>query len=149
MKYVLNTGRYSFTFSLAEKNGLSRRIEFDRRRFFKDTGNLATNGITEVEDADYKALEAMKNFKRLLKEGTLALVDKPVSEAESQEQLKKKEREIAELKRKLEESKSVDVEALKKASEEKDTEISSLKEQLEALKKAASGGQPKDEQAGF
>lgn len=149
MKYVLNTGRYSFTFSLTEKSGLTRRIEFDRRRFFKDTGNLATSGITEVEDADYKALEAMKNFKRLLKEGTLALVDKPVSEAESQEQLKKKEREIAELKRKLEESKSVDVEALKKASEDKDAEISSLKGQLEALKRAASGGQPKDERAGF
>ena len=52
---IKNTGRYALAFTI-NKNGKEVSIEFDKRRLYLDTGNIATTGITEVSDEDFELL---------------------------------------------------------------------------------------------
>ena len=61
MKYILNTGRYAIAFTIM-KNEREVKIALDRRRLFLDTGNVATTGITPVEEADIAELKKQKRF---------------------------------------------------------------------------------------
>lgn len=128
MKYVLNKGRYALSFTVI-KNGLDFKIAFDKRRFYLDTGNLATSGITEVTDEDFAELKKNEDFKRLLGNGTFEEVDGYKTSTISDEVVKAKDAEIAELKKQLK-TKG----ASKKEIEDKDIEIKNLKASLEALK---------------
>ena len=59
MKYIKNTGRYAIAFPIT-KNNREVKIELDRRRLYTDTGNIATTGITPVEEEDLKELKKIK-----------------------------------------------------------------------------------------
>lgn len=138
MKYVSNTGRYGVAFEVTY-NGRPMKVEFDRKRLFLDTGNIATSGIASVEDELYDALLTNKRFKKMIDEGELKLVDEKDLKGTSEElDVLKAENEA--LKARLEKAgkegstAKADKET-KKELKAKDAEIKSLKAQLEALKK--------------
>lgn len=141
MKYVLNNGRYAIAFTI-QKDGKEVKIAFDRRRVFLDTGNIATTGITSVEDKDFEELKKIKRFAKMLEAKELELTEK--SQVETAEtKVNALEQEVAELKAKLAEKPETKND---KALKEKDKEIADLKSKLEALTKTED---KKDETEGF
>lgn len=140
---IRNTGRYALSFNI-KVNGRDKKIEFDKQRFYLDTGNLATSGITEVSDDEYTELKKCKEFSVLFENQTFEEVSEEEYIAGSgNAELQAKESEIKQLKEqlkekeeKLKEKSEADVE--KKLSE-KDSEIKNLKAQLELLSKTRKG----------
>lgn len=132
MKYVLNEGRYALAFVIKE-GALERKVAFDKKRIYLDTGNVATSGITQVDDKTYKALLENKRFKKLIESNELSLVDpKKLLNSDSVNEVLKKENE--ELKAKLEQAQKQTGQAeIEKELKSKDDEIKDLKAQLEAL----------------
>lgn len=139
MKYIKNNGRYAVAFTII-KNNRDIKIAFDRRRIYMDTGNIATSGITEIEASDLVELKKLDRFAKLLETKEFEEVDgvKASDTGNSDELVKAKDAEIAELKKHLE-----DKAPTKKELTEKDNEIKTLKAELEALKAK------KDESEGF
>ena len=133
---VRNTGRYSFTFRYTDEKGKEKKIEFDRRRYFRDTGNIASTGITELSEEIHNQLMKDPRYKKLMDTEVFAVVTEEdlVIDNDSKALLEAKDKEIEELKKKLEEKPDPDEET-KKALEEKDNEINSLKAKLEAIGK--------------
>ena len=133
MKYIYNSGRYAYSFEI-EKNGRTVKLDLDCRRIYQDTGNVATTGITEVDDKDYEQLCKNKIYNKFVKEGIFTLTDSAKLEGEKKAEVLEKENK--ELKKKLKEAEKVTPDAkVKKELEEKDKTINDLKAQLEALKK--------------
>lgn len=137
MKYILNTGRYALSFEI-EKNGLKKTIVLDRRRLYTDTGNVATTGITAIEDEDYELLEKLPIFKKRFDDESCGLSEideekamgRPDPQASKLAEENKKLKE--ELKKAKEEAKKAgDTDAVKALADENAT----LKAQLEALTK--------------
>ena len=137
MKYILNAGRNAISFEIT-KGGLKKTIVLDRRRLYNDTGNVATTGVTAIEDDDYKLLEELPIFKKRFadKSCALSLIDeeqamgKPDPQASKLAEENKKLKE--ELKKAKEEAKKAgDADAVKALADENAT----LKAQLEALTK--------------
>lgn len=137
MKYILNTGRYALSFEI-EKNGLKKTIVLDRRRLYNDTGNVATTGVTAIEDDDYEILKKLPIFKKRFADKSFGLseieeeqaIGKPDPQASKLAEENKKLKE--ELKKAKEEVKKAgDADAVKALEDENAT----LKAQLEALTK--------------
>lgn len=143
MKYIQNNGRYAISFAIT-KNGKEVKVGLDRKRVYMDTGNIATTGITAVEDDDYEELCKIKRFNNLIKSGELALTEKSVVET-AETKVADLEKENAELRAKLEANPNA------KELEEKDAEIADLKAKLEALSKDNKGTDeaPKTDTEGF
>ena len=137
MKYVFNKGRYALSFEIKVK-GQEKKVAFDRKRIYLDTGNVATSGITEVEDDIYEILLENKRFKKLIESGEFELTE--ASKVEATEKVNEElEKENEELKKKLKKAeKGEDKKEAEKAMKAKDDEINSLKAQLEALTKKGS-----------
>jgi hypothetical protein len=138
MKYILNTGRYALSFEI-EKKGLKKTIVLDRRRLYNDTGNVATTGITAIEDDDYKLLKELEIFKKRLADESCGLSEideeramgsKPDPQASK---LAEENKKLREEKKALEKAmkESTDAKAMKDLADENAT----LKAQLEALTK--------------
>lgn len=138
MKYVANNGRYGVAFEVTFNNR-PMKIEFDRKRVFLDTGNIATSGITTVEDNLYEVLLTNKRFKKMIDEGELKLVDEKALKGTSEElDVLKAENEALKSQLKEAEKKNNKPKEDKETNKElkaKDAEIKSLKAQLEALTK--------------
>lgn len=138
MKYILNTGRYALSFEI-EKGGLKKTIVLDRRRLYNDTGNVATTGVTAIEDDDYELLSNLEIFKKRFadKSCALSLIDEEQAMGKSDPQASKLAEENKKLKEELKKAKDEakkaggDTEAVKKLADEN----ASLKAQLEALTK--------------
>lgn len=147
MKYIQNNGRYAIAFPIV-KNGKEIKIELDRKRIFMDTGNIATSGITAVEDADLEELKKIKRFNNMLEAGELALTEKSAIET-AETKVADLKKENAELREQLKSNPKA------KELKEKDDEIKSLKAQIEDLTKdkvkleEAPTEAPKDETEGF
>lgn len=143
---IKNTGRYALAFTI-HKNGKDVAVEFDRRRLYLDTGNVATSGITEVSDEDFELLKKNKQFVKALETETFSEVtaEELASTAVDSEALVAKDAEIAALKAELAKKAPAKKELKEKdeALAAKDEEINTLKAQLEALSKG------KDEADGF
>ena len=143
---IKNTGRYALAFTI-HKNGKDVVIEFDRRRLYLDTGNVATSGITEVSDEDFELLKKNKQFVKALETETFSEVtaEELAYTAADSEALAAKDAEIAALKAELGKKAPTKKELKEKdeALAAKDEEINTLKAQLEALSKG------KDETDGF
>lgn len=143
---IKNTGRYALAFTI-HKNGKDVVIEFDRRRLYLDTGNVATSGITEVSDEDFELLKKNKQFVKALETETFSEVtaEELASTTADSEALAAKDAEIAALKAELGKKAPTKKELKEKdeALAAKDEEINTLKAQLEALSKG------KDETDGF
>lgn len=135
---IKNTGRYALAFTI-HKNGKDVAVEFDRRRLYLDTGNVATSGITEVSDEDFELLKKNKQFVKALETETFSEVtaEELASTTADSEALAAKDAEIAALKAELD-KKAPTKKKLKEKDEAlaaKDEEINTLKAQLEALSK--------------
>ena len=143
---IKNTGRYALAFTI-HKNGKDVVVEFDRRRLYLDTGNVATSGITEISDEDFELLKKNKQFVKALETETFSEVtaEELASTAADSEALAAKDAEIAALKVELNKKAPTKKELKEKdeALAAKDEEINTLKAQLEALSKG------KDEADGF
>ena len=143
---IKNTGRYALAFTI-HKNGKDVVVEFDRRRLYLDTGNVATSGITEVSDEDFELLKKNKQFVKALETETFSEVtaEELASTTADSEVLAAKDAEIAALKAELGKKAPTKKELKEKdeALAAKDEEINTLKAQLEALSK------DKDESDGF
>lgn len=158
MKYVSNTGRYGVAFEVTF-NGRPMTVEFDRKRVFLDTGNIATSGITKVEDELYDVLLTNKRFKKMIDEGELKLVEEKDLKGTSEElDVLKAENEAlkAQLEKAGKEGNTAKADKEnKKELKAKDDEIKSLKAQIEDLTKdkvkleEAPTEAPKDETEGF
>ena len=135
---IKNTGRYALAFTI-HKNGKDVAVEFDRRRLYLDTGNVATSGITEVSDEDFELLKKNKQFVKALETETFSEVtaEELASTAADSEALVAKDAEIAALKAELAKKAPTKKELKEKdeALAAKDEEINTLKAQLEALSK--------------
>lgn len=135
MKYVFNKGRYAQAFEITV-NGRERKVEFDRRRHYLDTGNVATSGITPTEDDVYDILLKNKRFKALIDSKEFELMEETQLEASDKEnealkaENEKLKKELKELKEAKKETSDKEV---KKPMKEKDDEVEPLKAKLEAL----------------
>ena len=136
MKYILNTGRYALSFEI-EKKGLKKTIVLDRRRLYTDTGNVATTGITAIEDEDYELLKKLEIFKKRFADESCGLSEideeKAMGKPDPQaSKLAEENKKLREEKKALEKAmkESTDVKAMKDLADENAT----LKAQLEALK---------------
>lgn len=139
---IRNTGRYALSFTINLK-GRETKINFDKRRLFLDTGNVATEGVTEISDEAYEELKKFKGFTECFEKGYFKEVtDAELSSGKDEsEALKAKDEEIRKLKEalKAEKASSSDKE-VKKELKEKDKEIASLKAKLESLSKNEAEG---------
>ena len=135
---IKNTGRYALAFTI-HKNGKDVVVEFDRRRLYLDTGNVATSGITEVSDEDFELLKKNKQFVKAMETDTFSEVtaEELASTTADSEALAAKDAEIAALKAELNKKAPTKKELKEKdeALAAKDEEINTLKAQLEALSK--------------
>ena len=135
---IKNTGRYALAFTI-HKNGKDVVVEFDRRRLYLDTGNVATSGITEVSDEDFELLKKNKQFVKAMETETFSEVtaEELISTTADSEALAAKDAEIAALKAELGKKAPTKKELKEKdeALAAKDEEINTLKAQLEALSK--------------
>ena len=132
---IKNTGRYALAFTI-NKNGKEVNIEFDKRRLYLDTGNIATTGITEVSDEDYELLKKNKEFVKALETDTFSEVTAE-EVVDDNKIIAEKDAEIASLKAELDKKAPTKKEIKEKDAviAAKDKEIDTLKAQLEALNK--------------
>ena len=136
MKYILNTGRYALSFEI-EKGGLKKTIVLDRRRLYTDTGNVATTGITAIEDEDYELLKKLEIFKKRFADESCGLseIDEERAMGKSDPQANEVIKENKELKKKIKELERAQGNPDAKAMKDLENENATLKAQLEALTK--------------
>ena len=136
MKYISNTGRYDIAFEIT-KNNRPFKVELIRRRLYLDTGNVATSGITEVDEKDLEELKKQKRFNQMVESGELAILDEKDVKPAEDVKVTQLEEENKKLKEQLKEAEKAptakDKKETEKALKAKDDEINSLKAQLEAL----------------
>ena len=149
MKYILNAGRNAISFEIT-KGGLKKTIVLDRRRLYTDTGNVATTGITAIEDEDYEILKELPIFKKRFEDKSFALSE--VDEEKAMGKPDPQASKLAEENKKLREEKKALEKAVKESKDAKALkdladENASLKAQLEALKKADATEPVKDTEA--
>ena len=137
MKYILNTARYAIAFTIIKKDR-PLKISLDKRRLYMDTGNVATTGITPVEEADIEELKKQSRFNKMLEKGELTIMEEHEIKSPEENKISKLEEENQKLKEQLKEaekggkgSSKKDKEAMKALEDEN----ASLKAKLEALSK--------------
>ena len=146
MKFIKNTGRYAIAFPIT-KNNREVKIELDRRRLYTDTGNIATTGITPVEEKDLEELKKIKRFNAMVEKEELTILDESEVKTPEENKIKVLEERNKELEQKLKEAENADV---KKVEEEKKAladENASLRAQLEKLAKGGKNKGKADEKA--
>lgn len=134
MKYIQNTGRYAIAFCIT-KNNREFKLELDKRRIYLDTGNVATTGITPVDEADLKELQRIKRFNSMVKAGDLTILDEEDVKTPEETKVAKLEAEKKELEERLKKAEKADVKKLEETNKNLETEVTSLKAKLEALTK--------------
>ena len=98
MKYVRNLYTSDIQINLQNENGRKfKSIVFARYAVDRLTGNVASDGFTEVSDEDYTYLEKSNAFKLMLKNGNLVVQDKAPLKAGSFEQMLEAQQKIKEL----------------------------------------------------
>ena len=145
MKYILNTGRYAIAFTIV-KNGREVKIPLDVKRLYRDTGNIATSGITPVEDEDLEELKKQSRFNKMIEKGELTLLDEKDVKSPEENKISKLEEENAKLREELEKAENTGDKEIKKENKDLKKENADLKARLEALSgKKADEDKPADE----
>lgn len=134
MKYIKNTGRYAIAFEIT-KNNRSVKIELDKRRVYMDTGNIATTGITPVEEADIAELKKQKRFNQEIEKGALEILDESEVKTPDENKIATLEEENKKLQEQLKKAGKTDVKKVEAEKKALADENASLKKQLEALTK--------------
>lgn len=136
MLYIKNTGRYAIAFTIV-KNNREVKIELDRRRLYMDTGNIATTGITAVEEADVEEMKKQKRFNAMLESGELELLKEEEVRSPEENKVKELEQKNLELQKKLEEAEKKTDKKIKDENKVLKDENATLKAKLEALSQTA------------
>lgn len=144
MKYVLNTGRYAVAFTIT-KNERAFKIALDKRRLYMDTGNVATTGLTPVEEDDIEELKKQKRFNDMLEKGELSIMEESEIKSPEENEISKLKDENKELKDKLAKAENADVKKVEEERKALEDENKKLKEQLEALGGKKGKGKDKEE----
>ena len=144
MKYIKNTGRYAIAFVIT-KNNREVKIELDKRRVYMDTGNIATSGITPVEEDDIKQLKERKRFNQEIEAGNLEILDEADVKTTEESKINKLEEENRQLQEQLKKAEKADVKKVEKEKKILEDENASLKKQLESLTKKNKGKEPSKE----
>lgn len=132
MKYVLNTGRYAVAFTIVKKDR-PLKIALDKRRLYMDTGNIATTGLTPVEEADIEELKKQKRFNKMLESGELTIMKESEVKSPEENKISKLEDENRELRDQLAKAENADVKEVEEKNKILEDENKKLREQLEAL----------------
>ena len=134
MLYIKNNRDYACTLKVGSGSA-ERTFTFDCKRIYQDTCNIATTGVTPIDEADFEMLyRDCKQFKALVDRGDFSKTKKSgVTEAANQMDALAKENEL--LKKQLEEKTKEASLASSKELEEAKVENAKLKAQLEALAK--------------
>lgn len=143
MLYIKNNRDYACTLKVG--SGSTERVfTFDCKRIYQDTGNIATTGVTPIDEVDFEMLyKDCKQFKALVDKGDFVKTKKSgATEAANQIDALAKENE--QLKRQLEEKTKEASLASSKELEEAKEENKKLKAQLEALVKDAKKDESED-----
>ena len=144
MKYVKNTGRIALAFTIV-KNEREFKIALDRRRLFRDSGNIATDGITPVEESDIEELKKQKMFNDLVEAGSLEILEEADVKSPEENKLAQLEAENASLREAVKKAEKPDVKKIKEENKVLADENASLKAQLEALTKGTEAKASEDE----
>lgn len=134
MKYILNTGRYAIAFTIS-KNGREFKLALDKRRLYLDTGNVATTGLTRVEETDIEELKKQKRFNDMIESGELTILNEEEVKTPEESKISKLEEENKKLKEQLKEADKADSKKDKEEKKVLEEENKKLKAQLEALSK--------------
>lgn len=134
MKYIKCTGRYAIAF-LITKNNREVKIELDKRRLYRDTGNIATTGLTPVEEEDLEQLKKIRRFNQELEAGNLEILDESDVKTTEESKISKLEEENRQLQEKLKKAEKADVKKVEAENKTLADENASLKKQLEELTK--------------
>ena len=144
MKYIKNNLDYAISFEVKNETGRAKKFEFDCKRIYQDTGNIATTGVTAIEDEDFIFLmEKCPQFKKFFDESMLSKTSKEGANAVANkidELTAENEKLKAQLEQKKKEANGEELAKIKKENEDKEATISDLKAQLEALKKNKKSG---------
>lgn len=141
MKFIKNTGRYAVAFTI-QKNNRSVKLELDRKRVYMDTGNIATNGITPVEEKDIEELKKQKLFNKMLESGDLTILEEKDVKSPEDNKIKELEKINKELEKKVKKLEQNPTAEDKKAMDDLRNENATLKAQLESLTKAKTEENP-------
>ena len=151
MLYIKNTIKYAVMFKI-DRNGKEEKFEFDCLRRYRDTGNIATTGVTPISDEDYAFLYAnSKQFKNHIDTGLLVKTKESGATTQAQK-MDTLEAENVLLKKQLADKTKEASTATTEELEETKAENESLKAQLEALKKKSKKAKTEtkvDESEGF
>ena len=147
MKYIKNNLDYAVSFSVMD-GAKEKKFEFDCLRIYSDTGNVATTGVTAMEDADFDYLyKNCKQFKAFFDKGDLSKTSKEGANAVANkvdELTRENEKLKEQLTQKQKEASGEKTAELEAKNKKQANEISDLKKQLEALKKAKKGDKADD-----
>ena len=143
MLYIKNNRDYACTLKIGSGSA-ERTFTFDCKRIYQDTGNIATTGVTPIDEADFEMLyKDCKQFRALVDKGDFVKTKKSgATEAANQMDALAKENE--QLKKQLEEKTKEASLASSKELEEAKAENTKLKAQLEALAKDAKKDESED-----
>ena len=144
MKYIFNTGRYAIAFTIT-KNDRPFKIALDKRRLYMDTGNVATTGITPVEEADIEELKKQSRFNKMIESGELSILEEKDIKSPEENKISKLEDENKELRDKLKKAENADIKEVEEKNQKLEDENKKLREQLEALGNKKSKGKEADE----
>lgn len=138
MIYIKSNCDYALTFTMKDDNGRVKKFEFDCFRQFRDTGNIATTGVTPMSEVDFDFMyNSCKQFKKYVDEGILVKTKESgaTSVANKMDSL---EKENAVLRAQLAEKTRENSLGTNEDNQKLADENASLKKQLEALKKKSS-----------
>ena len=118
MKYIQNTYTADIGITIKDNGRFVKTITFERYQLDKASGQVVSDGFTEVNDEDLKLLEANGAYQLLVKKGKLAVKDEAPLKAGSFEQML----------------------ALKERVKALEAENKALQEEVKSLKEAAKKG---------
>ena len=132
MKYIKNTGRYAVAFVIV-LNNREVKVDIDRRRLYVDTGRIATDGITPVDDKVLAELQKQDFFNKKVDSGEFQILEEEQVKTPDENKIKALEEKNRELEAKLAETENKDVAKVEAENKALADENASLKAKLEAL----------------
>lgn len=135
MLYIKNKMQYAVKFKVEKENKIQEFV-FDCKRIYRDTGNIATTGVTPISEKDFKLLyDEVEIFKKLFDSGKLVKT-KESGATQVANKIDSLEKENEVLKKELEKQKEVNAKTFNEDVIKLQEENASMKAELEALKKA-------------
>ena len=132
MKYIKNTGRLAVAF-IIKKGNKEVKVALDRQRLYTDTGNIATTGLTPVDDETLEELKKQAFFNDKVEAGEFEILDEAEVKSPDANKVSALEAENKKLQEELKKAKKADVKKVEEEKKALEDENASLKAQLEAL----------------